>query len=102
MFKTKVPWLTPAKSRNITSLADPLYKFGLLSYRESNLGDDIQAFAALQFMPRVDYYVHRDSIGDFAGPPANEKVKIILNGWFMGSRSWPPARSLDPLFVSFH
>lgn len=77
-------------------------KFGLLSYHDSNLGDDIQAFAALQFMPRVDYFVQRDSIGDFATTASGQRVKIVLNGWFMSTTSWPPAPCLDPLLVSFH
>jgi hypothetical protein len=25
-----------------------------------------------------------------------------MNGWFMGSKSWPPPPALEPLFVSFH
>jgi hypothetical protein len=102
MLTMKLPWLKPTTAHNPMSLAKPQYKFGLLSYRESNLGDDVQAFAAQQFVPHVDYMVHRDSIGDFVASTRDEKVKIILNGWFMGSRSWPPAQSVDPLFVSFH
>jgi hypothetical protein len=51
-------------------------KFGLLAYRETNLGDDIQAFAALQFMPRVDYFVHRDSIGAFATATPTRKLRL--------------------------
>lgn len=77
-------------------------KFGLLAYRESNIGDDIQALAALQFLPRVDYFVHRDSIGEFTPSAVGERVKICLNGWFLGSRSWPPTEYVKPLFISFH
>ena len=102
MLKMKLPWSKRAEVPQGKNVIDRPHKLGVLSYRESNLGDDIQAFAALQFMPRVDHFVHRDSIGAFAGPAEGEKVKIVLNGWFMGSRSWPPAPSLVPLFVSFH
>lgn len=102
MLKMKLPWSKPTRTNNFTNMSVNPQKFGLLSYQESNLGDDVQAFAALQFMPRVDYFVHRDSIGDFVPSTRNDKVKIILNGWFMGSRSWPPAKSLEPLFISFH
>jgi hypothetical protein len=100
LLKIKLPW-DRESNRPIKSVGGEL-KFGLLSYGESNLGDDIQALAALQFLPRVDYFVHRDSIGEFTPSAVGEKVKICLNGWFLGSRSWPPARSLDPLLVSFH
>jgi hypothetical protein len=102
MLTIKLPRLRPTTTTNLTNLSKSDYKFGLLSYRESNLGDDAQALAAREFMPRVDYFVHRDSIGNFAPSASDDKVKIILNGWFMGSRSWPPAESIEPLFVSFH
>jgi hypothetical protein len=102
MMKLRLRWPSSTEPDPRGDTRKLSHGFGLLSYRESNLGDDIQAFAARQFMPRIDYYVHRDSIGDFTGPVAKEKVKIILNGWFMGSRSWPPSNFLDPLIVSFH
>jgi hypothetical protein len=100
-FKPEQPSASGWKHR-LDRLADIEPKGGLLSYRSSNLGDDIQALAALPFLPRIDYFVDRDSIGTFEPSTPMEKVKICMNGWFLGSRSWPPPRSLDPLFVSFH
>ena len=33
-------------------------KFGLLVYRDSlNIGDDVQSYAAAQFLPQVDYFL---------------------------------------------
>lgn len=81
--------------------ADSKAHFALLSYDTLNLGDDVQALAALRLMPRADCLVMRDRIGDFRAPRGT-RAKIILNGWFMGSKSWPPPETLDPLFVSFH
>lgn len=80
---------------------DPKHRFALLTYETLNLGDDIQSLAALRLMPRADDLVMRDKIGEFRAPPGT-RSKIILNGWFMGSKSWPPPGTLDPLFVSFH
>jgi hypothetical protein len=81
--------------------ADASARFALLSYDTLNLGDDVQALAALRLMPRVDRLVMRDKISEFRAPRGT-RAKIILNGWFMGSKSWPPPETLDPLFVSFH
>ena len=35
-------------------------KYGLLVFKETdNIGDDIQAYAAERFLPKVDYYIDR-------------------------------------------
>lgn len=54
-------------------------------------------------MPRVDEFILRDSLGrpNWRTKPSGP-VKILLNGWFMGRESWPPAAALSPLFLSFH
>lgn len=78
-------------------------KFALMTYDTRNIGDDIQSLAALQFMPRADYLVLRDRLAEFLpADPADHDLRIVLNGWFMGRPSWPPARSLRPLLLSFH
>ena len=91
-------------------------RWGLLGYDTPNIGDDIQSVAARQYLPTVDCIVNRDTIGKFS---SSEPTKIILNGWFMHSMrtpwnlwnkirkkgrtvSWPPSKSIEPLFVSFH
>ena len=36
-------------------------KYGLIIFENTeNLGDDIQSYAAMQFLPRVDYIIVRD------------------------------------------
>src|SRR5687768_10856619 len=77
--------------------------YALLRYDTDNVGDDIQALAALRFMPRVDFLVLRDALSEFRPPhPEERDVRVIMNGWFMGRNSWPPAAELRPLFISFH
>lgn len=74
--------------------------FAALEARTNNIGDDIQAIAALQFLPDDVIYVDRDRIGDAVAPPG---TRIILNGWFMHSPAkWPPPPALDPLVIGFH
>ena len=56
-----------------------MVKYGLLTYRTENIGDEIQSIAARQFLPRVDVYVERDSLNNVV---SDEKIKLIMNGWF--------------------
>ncbi|WP_412070411.1 polysaccharide pyruvyl transferase family protein [Rubrivirga sp. IMCC43871] len=78
-------------------------KYGLLTYDENrksfNVGDYIQSLAARQFLPQVDEYVNRESLGEYSGGP----TKLIMNGWFTHNASgWVPSRDIEPKFVSFH
>lgn len=83
-------------------------KYGLLSYEYGknkntmggNLGDEIQSIAASCFLPRIDNFIDREALSDFA---SDEKVKVIMNGWYMHDTSkWIPSNSIEPLLVSMH
>jgi len=75
-------------------------KFALLKY-EANLGDEMQSLAAMQFLPRVDYFIRREDLNKYKFPV---KTKIILNGWFdFTEGQWPPNDpNLKPLLISMH
>lgn len=78
-------------------------KYGTMTYISIegyyNVGDYIQSLAAMQYLPEIDYYLNREQLDKYHG----EKMKMILNGWFMHKPThWPPSNSIDPLFVSFH
>jgi len=65
-----------------------MVKYGLLTYRTENIGDEIQSIAARQFLPGVDIYVERDSLNNVV---SDEKIKLIMNGWFTHKpENWPP------------
>jgi hypothetical protein len=73
--------------------------YGLLTYRTTNLGDDIQSIAARQFLPQVDTFINRERLSTYDGPP----VVMILNGWFKHDvMDWPPSSLITPIFVGFH
>lgn len=74
-----------------------VYKPG---YGRQNIGDYIQSLAALQFLGKyADTYMHREHLNEYTG----ENVALIMNGWFTHHpENWPPAKSIIPLFVSFH
>ncbi len=66
---------------------------------EVNIGDYIQQLAAMQFLGQAGTFVERENIDAYDG----EKVRMILNGWFMHHpQHWPPSPQIVPLFVSFH
>lgn len=80
----------------------PSSRYALLTYQacpEYNVGDYIQSLAAKRFLPRVDKYINREKLSHYR----EEKVRLIMNGWFMHhSKNWPPSENIDPLLVSFH
>ena len=81
----------------------PQMEYGLLVYPESkNLGDDIQSYAALQFLPRVDSYIDREHLSMFRSE-GGKPVAVIMNAWYMNNKfNWPPANDIVPLYISMH
>ncbi len=78
-------------------------KYGVLLFDNTeNLGDDIQSYAQLRFLPRVDYYLNREALDSFESV-GGEQVSMIMNAWFLHAKfNWPPASCINPLFVSSH
>lgn len=76
-------------------------KYGLIVYKETtNIGDDIQCYAAASLLPQVDVVIDREHLDEFK---SEEPVMAIMNGWFLHKKwNWPPANDLRPLFVAFH
>lgn len=87
--------------------------FGYISYATLNIGDDIQAIAAKNFLPEDSLGIDREFIAEFK---SNSVISTIVNGWYMHTKnglwyrpdvsapekSWPPSPSLDPLLISIH
>lgn len=78
-------------------------KYGLIYYKNTdNLGDDILSYAGKRFLPRVDYFIDRESMDTFL-PEEKEYVAAILNGWYIHyGYTFPPSPYLLPLFVGTH
>ena len=57
-------------------------KYGLiLNFATDNIGDDIQSYAAAQFLPSIDCVIDRESLDRFDN--SDEPVKAIMNGWYL-------------------
>lgn len=78
-------------------------KYGLIVFSKTdNLGDDIQSYATMQHLPRVDYIIERENMSAFV-PNDRNKVAVIMAGWFLYSHlNWPPSPYIYPLNVSMH
>ena len=74
-------------------------KYASFCYNTSvNLGDQVQSFAAEQYLPRLDGHVDRDSLNQVSEP-----TFVIMNGWFSDKpENWPPSAALEPVFFGFH
>lgn len=76
-------------------------EFGLIDAGSTNLGDEIQAIAARNFLPRVDRYLSREALD--TEPSGHPPIRTIMNGWYMAHpKAWPPHVNIIPLPVSMH
>ena len=65
-----------------------------------NLGDEIQGFGGLQFVPFIDRFIDREKIVETSG---KEPVTIFFNAWWGTKQSsWPPPPNVHPVLVSVH
>lgn len=88
-------------------------EYGYISYTSFNIGDDIQAIAAKEFLPENSIGIDREFMGVFQH---QSLLPTLINGWLMHTKefawyrndlpapkkSWPPSPSIDPLFISIH
>lgn len=75
--------------------------YGALCYDNScNLGDNIQTIAAIQYLPRVDFWVDRDS--GVTNLPMDGKGIVIYNGWFNLNYWRNIPSNVQIIFESFH
>ena len=78
-------------------------KYGVIVFdKTSNIGDDIQSYAAAQLFPKVDYYIDRENLDLFQSED-HYPVKTIMNGWYNHNKlAWPISPYIDPLYISMH
>lgn len=78
-------------------------KYGLVVFKETeNIGDDIQSYVAIKYLPRIDYYIEREKLDLFI-PRKKEQVVTIMNGWYLHSKiNFPISPYIYPIYVSVH
>lgn len=78
-------------------------KYGLITYKDTeNIGDDIQSYVAIRFLPKIDYYIEREKLDLFV-PKKEEQVVTIMNGWYLHSKiNFYLSPFIYPIFISTH
>ena len=78
-------------------------KYGLITFKETeNIGDDIQSYSIMRFLPKIDYYIEREKLDLFV-PKNKEQIITVMNGWFLHSKlNFPPSPYIYPLYISTH
>ena len=91
-----------------SSTMDEKTHFGTLSYDSRvndimhaiNLGDEVQGFPGLQYLPFVDFFVERD---DLRKSERKEQITVFFNAWWgAGHANWPPPSNVHPIMLSIH
>ena len=80
-------------------------KYGLVFFSDTdNVGDDIQSYAAMRFLPSVDYVIDREHLDAFSLKDQKDgPVSVIMNGWYLHNKcNWPPSNMINPLPISMH
>ncbi len=78
-------------------------KYGIIMFKNTkNLGDDIQTYAQMKYLPRIDYVIEREKLDCFT-PNKTEDVFAIISGWFIHNQtSFPISPFINPLYISCH
>ena len=75
-------------------------RFGILFANTSNLGDDVQTIAQMQFIPKGSktIIVDRENLDK-----EKRRCNVIMNGWWMhNDKNFPPRQNINPLYIAFH
>ena len=69
-----------------------------------NLGDDLQALAAMRLMPRVDHVLDGEHLdAPLIGLKEDDRVVTLLSGnVFRRTDRWPPEKHIVPVCVGMH
>ena len=65
-----------------------------------NVGDEIQDFPGLQFLPFIDNFLDRDSL--YSNKNNDQHITAFFNAWWGLAHNWPPQSNVDPLLFSIH
>ena len=69
-------------------------------YKSINIGDTIQSYPGLQFLPFVDTFIERDAM---SLSKSDVNVTAFLNAfWGEKNTEWPPPDNVHPILVSMH
>ena len=81
--------------------------FGTFSYDTrvahagtGNLGDEVQSFPGIQFLPYIDTFLDREEL---VSPFRDYPTVVFFNAWWGDSRmNFPPPEDIDPILLGMH
>uniref|UniRef100_A0A914WN06 Sugar phosphate transporter domain-containing protein n=1 Tax=Plectus sambesii TaxID=2011161 RepID=A0A914WN06_9BILA len=90
------PVILPAGMRQYATM-----KYNLRNITQGiNLGDEIQTFGGIQFLPHIDHFVTRDLLHTYK---FDNNVTFFINAWIGDKRfDWPYQLYMDPIMVAIH
>lgn len=78
-------------------------KYGVILHKDaSNLGDDVQTYAAAKLLPHVDYVIDREKLDTFETENGEPVGVPMAAWWFWEKWNWPPSDCIVPLLTSMH
>ena len=83
------------------------HHFGTLSYdgnvasrKSANVGDEMQGFAGMQFLPFIDFFLDREYQ---VAPNITGQHLTFFNAWWGNEKQkWPPSQNIEPIMLSIH
>ena len=79
-------------------------RYAVIWANTSNIGDDIQTIAAINFLKNKGItehtFINREKLSDYDGHP----ITLVMNGWFTHNNvnKFLPSEKITPIFISFH
>lgn len=103
MHKDKRPFFATYENLIFRKLRAHVKKYAVLFALTTNLGDDIQTLAAINFLSKkgiTNYsFINRELLSEYNG----EHVSLIMNGWFTHDiKKFRPSHNITPIFLGFH
>ena len=107
--ETKLPDIVEIDYMTVSTEADEGWNhhYATLSYHSRvkkggiNVGDELQGYPGLQFLPFIDNLLDRDNL--YSNKNNSQHIESFFNAWWGdGSAKWPPQSNIDPIFLSVH
>ena len=109
-FGNPCPTVVPLRARKLPLGVVKRNRYGTLTFdrlirtlsHAANLGDEMQGFPGIQFLPFVDHYLERDELRESKFNHVDQ-ILVFLNAWWgLESTHWPPPKNVNPIMLSMH
>ncbi|XP_057291906.1 uncharacterized protein LOC130614495 [Hydractinia symbiolongicarpus] len=106
--KTVITDVTVHNVKKMLYFVNKQNHFATLSFQSrgilggGNIGDEIQGYAGMQFLPYIDTFIDRKNLTVPTSQKTSDTV-VFLNAWWGNPEfNWPPKNSVSPQLISMH